>query len=232
MPDGAKSKKLKAMFHSGKQLDYQKNEIILRANDTPRGVYLIGSGMIKIYSLTKQADEHVHHFFGPDDFFPMIWTFRGFMRNVYYETLEPTKIWLVPHETFIEFISNNRDVMFELLEEMVDRYRLYAGRIDNLLYSDARERCTYRLLGLANRFGLKTDDHLVINATITHEDLAHSINMTRETFGRSLGRLQRKNIIGYDRRHRLVIKDLPALINIIGRDETETMWPELMRFVD
>ncbi len=232
MPDGAKSKKIKAMFHGGRRLSYQKNEIILRANDTPKGVYLIDTGMIKIYSLTRQGDEHVHHFFGSGDFFPMIWTFRGFMRNVYYETLEPATIWLVPHETFIEFITNNRDVMFELLEEMVDRYRLYAGRIDNLLYSDARERCAYRLLSLAHRFGLKTNGHLVINATITHEDMAHSINMTRETFGRSLGRLQRKNIIGYDSRHRLIIKDLSALISIIGREETATMWPELMKFVD
>ncbi len=69
MPDGAKSKKLKAMFHGGRRISFQKNEIILRANDSPRGVYLIETGMIKIYSLTKQADEHVHHFSAPVIFF-------------------------------------------------------------------------------------------------------------------------------------------------------------------
>jgi CRP/FNR family transcriptional regulator len=151
---------------------------------------------------------------------------------MFYEALESTTVWLVPREQFIEYISHDSEAAFELLEEMVDRYNLYSGRIDNLLYSDARERSAYRLLSLANRFGTKTDDGLCINVTITHEDLAHSINMTRETFGRSFGRLQKRDIIGYDERKRWIIKDLPALVQIIGREETEAMWPDLIKFLE
>lgn len=226
-----KSEKLRALFMSGRSLNYQKNEIILRANDTPRGVYGIESGLVKIYSLTKEGTEHVHHFFGPGDFFPVIWTFRDTDRHMYFETLAPTKVWLVPQKTFIQFISDHQDAMFELLQELIERYHLYTGRIDNLLYSDARERCAYRLLSLASRFGVKTDAGVMINAVFTHEDLAHSINMTRETFGRSFGRLQKRSIIGYDAYRHLIIKDLSVLIAIIGREEAEAMWPELVKFI-
>lgn len=225
------SDQLKAFFQTGRRLQYQKNELILRAGDEPQGVYLIESGIIKIYALTRQGNEHVTHFFGPGDIFPLIWLFRGQMRSVYYEALELVTVRIVPRDDFMDFVMQNQDITFEMLEEMVRRYLRYAGRIENLLYSDARERCAYRLLSLANRFGIHTPEGLVIDATITHEDLARSVNMTRETFGRSLARLQRRNIIGYDEHH-ILIKDLGALVNIIGRDETQATWPELMQHID
>ena len=80
MQHGVKSEQLRALFHGGRQLKYQKNETILRARETPRGVYLIESGVIKIYSLSKRRDEHVHHIFGPGDFFPIVWPFRRSIR--------------------------------------------------------------------------------------------------------------------------------------------------------
>lgn len=231
MPVPGDSEQLKAFFQTGRRLQYQKNELILRAGDEPQGVYLIESGIIKIYALAKQGIEHVTHFFGPGDFFPLIWLFRGQMRSVYYEALEPVTVWQVPRDDFMDFITQNQDITFEMLEEMVKRYVRYAGRIENLLYSDARERCAYRLLSLGNRFGVQTPEGLVIDATITHEDLARSVNMTRETFGRSLTRLQRKGIIAYGDEHHIIIKDLSALVHIIGRDETEATWPELMQYI-
>ncbi|GAC1499375.1 MAG: hypothetical protein NVS1B10_02000 [Candidatus Saccharimonadales bacterium] len=221
--------KLRDIFsQTGRSLSYQKNEIILRAGDRPQGVYLIESGIIKIYTLTKQNTEHVTHFFGTGDFFPVIWLFRGHTRNVYYQALEPVKLKVVPRDVFKEYVTENQHITLELLEEMVKRYERYAGRIENLLYSDARERCAYRLLSLGNRFGTKTPDGIVINAIITHEDLARSLNMTRETFGRALSRMQSRGIITYDHEHHIVIKDLDTLVKIIGQDETRNTWPLLL----
>ena len=156
MYDDAESHKIKALFKNGRSLKFEKNEMILRAGDNPQGVYLIKAGLIKIYSLSKQGDEHVHHFFGPGDIFPMVWIFRGYVRNVFYEALEPTKLLVIPRDELLDFVNKDTVIMRQMLDVVIDRYRLYAGRIDNLLYSDARERCAYRLLSLANRFGVKT----------------------------------------------------------------------------
>lgn len=227
---GIQSKKLKALFREGKRFEYQKNDTILRAQETPRGVYLIESGLLKMYSLSKQGDEHVLDFFGAGDLFPIIWPFRRSVRSMYYEALSETRLWMIPRDTFREFMTANPDVMSEVLEKLVDRYHLYVGRIDNLLYSDALERSAYRLLSLANRFGVPGKGDIVIEALITHEDLAHSISTTRETFGRSMGRLQKRGLIGYDDQRHIIVKDLARLAGVIGRDESEAMWPELMQY--
>ncbi len=202
------SEKLKALFHSGKLFHYHKNETILRAGETPRGVYLIETGTVKMYSLPKDKNEHVLDFFGPNDLFPITWPFRRSVRSVYYEAISQATAWLIPRETFRDFLNGHPDVMSDVLEAVIERYHLYVGRIDNLLYSDARERIVHRLLSLANRFGVQTKQGVMIDALITHEDLAHSISMTRETFGRTLTRLQQKGMIGYDDQHHIVITDL------------------------
>ncbi len=227
---GIQSEELKDLFRDGKQVTYNKGDTILRARETPRGVYLIEEGVIKMYSLSRQGNEHVLDFFGPGDLFPIIWPFRRSVRSMYYESISPARLWLIPRDTFREFIAKNPDVMSEVLERLVDRYHLYVGRIDNLLYSDARERTVYRLMSMASRFGVSTNAGIMIDALITHEDLAHSVNMTRETFGRTMARLHQRGLIAYDDNRHIVIRDLSGLAGVIGRDEATAMWPELMRY--
>lgn len=222
---------LNTLFRSGREYKYQKGELILRAQETPRGVYFIESGLVKIYSVTKQQDEHVYHFFGPGDFFSTNWTFRNILTDYYYEALAPTTLRVIPRETLMQALDSDPVLLRQMFEEMVERYMLYTARISNLLYSDARQRCAYRLLSLANRFGFQTPDGLVIDAVITHEDLAHSISMTRETFGRLLSRLQSKGILAYDDQRRIVVKDLDSLMQVIGREEVALKWPALMKYL-
>lgn len=220
---------LKGLFKNGRKLRYQKNELILRAGENARGIYLIEEGIVKIYALSRHGDEHIHHFFGPSDFFPTTWTFNNFISNLNYACCETVKVVFISNKEFNEFIIKNQKVLMELLEEVSSRYIRYAGRIENLLYSDARERCAYRLLSLANRFGQSTKDGLIIKANITHEDMAHSLNMTRETFSRALSRLQHKDIVGYDDQRHIIIKDVNSLIKFIGKDEAIQLWPKLMK---
>lgn len=225
------SEQLKAFFRTGHKRQYQKNELILLAGEEPPGVFLIESGLIKIYIIDKYGNEHITHFFGAGDFFPVMWLLRGDVRNSNYRALEPVTVWVAPQEKLMNLIMDSKEILAEMLNEMTERYLRYAGRIENLLYTDARERCAYRLLSLGNRFGLATKEGLVINASITQEDMARSVNMTRETFGRCLSRFQQKDQIGYDDDRHIIIKDVAALIKIIGREEAESTWPDLMKFV-
>lgn len=231
MDSSGQSEQLRAFFRSGSKRQYHKNETILRTGAEPAGIYFIESGLIKIFVNDKNGVEHITHFFGDGDFFPLVWFFRPTAQTRNYQTLEPTVVWVVSTEKFREFIFGSKDILYEMVEEMVDRYIRYRGRIENLLYSGARERTAYRLLSLANRFGQPVDGAMVIKASITQEDLARSLNMTRETLGRCLSRFASRGFIAYDGDHHIILKDLGALVKIIGHYETETTWPELMKYI-
>lgn len=219
--------KLYNFFQTGRQLQYDKGEIVLRAGDVPQGVYLIESGYMKVYSLAKDGTEHTHVMYEPGDIFPVMWIFKDAVRNVYYQATAPTKLWIVSKPDFKTFIANHSDVGMLLLEQVTDMFRLYAGRIDNLMYSNSYERTAYRLLSLMDRLGSEIDGVWVINAPVTHQDIASSVNLTRETVSRCMQRLKNKGLISMDSDRHLVIKNPAGLMKIIGEEEAVGMWPQL-----
>lgn len=216
-------------FRKGRKRSYKKGEIILHAGDEPRGVYYIDKGLVKIYALSKEGTEHIHLFYGDGDFFPVLWIYRDAILNVYYEAMEDTTVWLVPKDDFKAFVASKMEIATLLLEKVTGLFRLYAGRIDTLQYSNSYERTATLLVSLAYRFGVSTKAGHVLDVPLTHHDIANSINLSRETVSRAMERLQRKGIIGYDKQRHIVLTDLSKLITIVGEDEVTGLWPGMVR---
>lgn len=223
-------KELFDYFHTGRKLQFDKGEIILRSGDEPRGVYHIESGYVKIYSLSKDGNEHTQMFYRPGEMFPVLWIFHDAIRNVYYQATSSVTLWVVPKEDFKTFIGQNQQLAMSLLEQTTDMFRLYAGRIDNLLYSDSYERTAYCLLSLKDRMGSQQGKDWIITVPVTHQDIASSVNLTRETVSRCMQRLKRHGLIDMND-HRIVIKDVAGLMKIIGFEEAVSMWPMLVEHV-
>jgi CRP/FNR family transcriptional regulator len=83
----------------------------------------------------------------------------------------------------------------QVLRQLVNTFTVYAQRIQNLGYRLPRERVIACLLDLATRFGNHSSQGLVIEAPITHQDIADSINMSRETASRVLEQLIKDGLI-------------------------------------
>lgn len=77
----------------------------------------------------------------------------------------------------------------EVLRQSVNIITAYARRIETLGFRTARERLIAELLNLTEMFGKTHGNEALIDAPITHQDIADSINMNRETATRALGLL-------------------------------------------
>ena len=92
-------------------------------------------------------------------------------------------------------------------------YRLHSERILNLEYRTVRERLISFLLGTSHRFGKPSEQDanvVLLDVPLRHQDIASSINATRETTGRELAALERKGWLRTDQ-SRITILDLKAL---------------------
>jgi CRP-like cAMP-binding protein len=76
----------------------------------------------------------------------------------------------------------------------LEMYRIHSERILNLEYRSVRERLISFLLTMSHRFGKKTTEGLLINVPLRHQDIASSINASRETTTRELAALERKEL--------------------------------------
>jgi CRP-like cAMP-binding protein len=92
----------------------------------------------------------------------------------------------------------------------IEMYRIHSERIMSLEYRTVRERLISFLLGSAKRFGSKTDEGMLLNVPLRQQDIASSINASRETTGRELAALEQKGLIEAKRSF-ILLKDTAKL---------------------
>src|SRR6478609_8759641 len=93
---------------------------------------------------------------------------------------------------------------------VTEMYRIHSERLLNLEYRTVRERLVSFLLTMSGRFGTETAKGLVIEVPLRHQDIASSINASRETASREISALERKGLITTKNSH-IVLLDVPAL---------------------
>jgi CRP/FNR family transcriptional regulator len=212
MTTKAQPQTLSEYFSQSKQYPYKKGEIILRPDDTPSGVYYLEKGYIKSYSITENGDENLLVILKSGELFPLRWIFGYTRRKIFYEAIAPVTLRRMPKDDFVRFIDANPLATHELLQNIMAKYNVYVERIENLELTNAYPRVIKRLLSLAERFGKKTDTAIILEAPIKHNDIASSINMSRETASRELETLKKKGIID-DKNHIITIKNKELLEN-------------------
>jgi CRP/FNR family cyclic AMP-dependent transcriptional regulator len=188
--------KLVSVFCSqGSKLVYKKGEFIIRPGESPSGVFYIESGLVKAYDITKYGEENLLIIRQKNELFPLIWAITGQERQIIYEALGATVVWQISREMFLQYMQRTPDAMVPLLDMTLEMYRIHSERIINLEYRSVRERLISFLLTMSNRFGRKTPEGMLIDVPLRHQDIASSINASRETASRELSALERKGLL-------------------------------------
>lgn len=216
------SSSLDSFFRTGQNKRFFAGEVIL-SGEEPTGVFYIQSGFVKVYSISDSGDKYVHIIYRPGEIFPLIWALRDVLRRVFYEAASDISVLQVSKSDFLAYLKNNSEVIREVLDQTVEQFSVYADRLDNLQYRSAHERLVYRLLFLASRFGVKRGNKTIIKAPITHESVAESINLARETVSREIELLEKKHLIGREGGN-IVIYDVKKLSNQFSSPVSLDLW--------
>jgi CRP/FNR family cyclic AMP-dependent transcriptional regulator len=195
--------------HGVKQT-YRKGDFIIRPGELPPGVFYICEGLVKAYDITKYHEENLLIMRKEDELFPLIWALTGQERQVIYQALAPTTLLMISRQQFVDYIESKPDALAPIVDMTIEMYRLHSERILNLEYRTVRERIISFLLTMSQRFGQETPDGLLIAAPLRHQDIASSINATRETTSRELSALERKGLL-INKQSMILLKDLDAL---------------------
>jgi CRP-like cAMP-binding protein len=201
---------LVATFRRGTRLAYKKGEFIIRPGEAPSGVFYIESGLVKAYDITKYGEENLLIIRKEHEIFPLIWAVTGLERHIIYQALGPTTVWRLSREDYTEYLDSNANAISLVLEMTIEMYRIHSERIINLEYRTVRERLVSFLLTMSHRFGTETEDGILVDVPLRQQDVASSINASRETTSRELSALEKKGLIKTNPQY-VVLKDLEKL---------------------
>jgi CRP/FNR family transcriptional regulator len=205
-----------AHFSGGLLMKFSKDQVIIKGYEEPEGVYLIKSGFVKAYSATHNGNRNLLLVHKVGEFIPLPWALDGeYTTGLFYEAMTDVEILRTNKDKLRSALGNDTWLSREILSQTVNVVSVYTSRIQTLEYRSARERIIAELIHLAERFGVKRGKEALINAPITHQDIADSINMSRETASRALELLFSEGLVGQED-HSFVIHNVDKLQGALG----------------
>lgn len=204
------SEKINNFFSRFKKLSFKKGETLLQADDKPGGVLYLKKGYVRLYSLSKDAQELALIIFKAEDVFPLMWTINDTPNTYYAEAMTAAELYQAPKEKFLTFIKNNNEVLFELTSRILTRFGGVLNRMEYAIFGHARSKVASIILICAERFGIKDKQDVVIQVPLTHQDIANLIGVARETVSIEMEQLQKKGLIRHQGKY-LVVKNVQKL---------------------
>lgn len=185
-----------AHFSDGLLQYFKKDETIIDDTDEPKGVYLIKKGFVKAYSISHSGHNNLLLIHEVNEFIPLPWALDGaHTTGLYYAAMTDVTVLRASKDKLRSAMGNNSWLSQEILRQAVNILTVYTQRIQALEFRSARGRIIAELLYLAKRFGKQGGKKVLIDAPITHQDLADSINMSRETASRALEVLFKEGLV-------------------------------------
>lgn len=195
---------------------YQKGDVILQQDAEPPGVFAVKQGVVKTYNITANGEEKPIGFNTKNDIFPLGWTFGKTHRSqYYYEALGDCEIHSIPKSHLIDFLKNNADATYQMVNRCVRELLAHQMRINALGQSKASEKILHTIHYLALCFGRDVRTDIVeIPLPLTQQDVANFTGLTRETVSVELKKLATQKILLHRNRTYVVLTDkLNALLD-------------------
>lgn len=170
---------------------YEKDEVIFRQGDPCPGVFVVGSGLVRIYRAAPSGKEHVLHLVSPGGTFAEVAAIGGFDCPANAQALGATTCAYLPTADFNRALRDDHGLAIQLLMSMAGWVKHMVGLVEDISLRDAAGRVARYLLETADDRG-----QVVLPSLKRH--LASHLNLTSETLSRTLRRLSEAELITVD----------------------------------
>jgi CRP/FNR family transcriptional regulator len=190
---------------------FRKGQGIFRQGDPCPGVYIVSTGMVRVFKIAPNGKEHVLHMIGPKDTFAEVAAVGGFECPANAEAVAPTTCALIPFDSFRKAMAEDHQLCLQMIAGLSFWVRQLVSLLEDLVLRDATGRIAQFLLER------EPDGDGAVKLPTLKRHVANHLNLTSETFSRSLSRLIEAGMIVELDDNRVQLLDLTRL-----REATDT----------
>jgi CRP/FNR family transcriptional regulator len=184
---------------------FQKGERIFSQGQECPGAYVVGSGLVRVYKTAPNGKEHVLHLVGPGNTFAEVAAIGGFDCPASAEAVAPTTCVLLPSDLLRQALQQSHPLCLEMLTALTFWVRHLVNLVEDVVLRDAMGRLARYLLDAEP----SADGTIELPSLKRH--VASHLNLTSETFSRTLSRLVEAGLVVELDSNRMEIRDREQL---------------------
>ncbi len=174
---------------------YPANAVLFMENDTPRGVYVLCEGRIKLSISSSDGNKLILRVAEAGDLLDMTAAVSGSPYEMTAETLHSCKIAFIRRDDFLRFLLEHPEAYQSLARELSVNYQRACEKLRAVvLTSSVPERLAKLLLEWSDS-GQETDYGIRIKVSMTHEEIGEFIGTSRESVTRTLSDFKHRKLV-------------------------------------
>ena len=189
---------------------FDKGQTIFREGDECPGVYVLGSGLVRVFKTGPGGKEHVLHMVGPGQTFAEVAAIGGFRCPANAEAIAPATCALLPLDRFRKALEEDHELCLGLMNGLTRWVRHLVGLMEDIVLRDAAGRFARFLLDL------QRDEHGTIELPGLKRHVASHLNLTGETLSRVLRRLVEAGLVEELQNNRIRLPD-PEKLGLVAK---------------
>ena len=204
-----------ALAGAVKRRRFARGQAVFSKDDPGDALYIIEDGSVRIYLPSPQGADLTLAVLGAGEFFGDFALLDGGPRSASAAALRETTVLALDRSDFTDLLQSRPQAAMAVLASVTQRLRETNETAGDLVFLAVGGPLAKKLLDLAAGHGVQTPDGILLDLSLTQEELANMLGVTRESVNRHLSSLRRQGAVSREGR-RFLIRDAEALRRYVG----------------
>jgi CRP/FNR family transcriptional regulator, cyclic AMP receptor protein len=189
---------------------YRKNMVIFMAGEAAEAVFIIKKGKVKISKVTQDGKEHIIHIMSDGDVFAEACLFGVQPYPANAEATDDSEIYMIKNKDLEELLQAYPRIAIEIIKIMAGRLKMISGQVENLALRDAFGKTASLIMQLLKNENIPLQNGALLKNTLSRQDMANMVGLSRETFTRALSKLKQDKAIDIEK-EQIIVVDIERL---------------------
>lgn len=189
---------------------YAKDDYLYFPGDKANTIYFLFKGKAKAGSVSRKGKKILKAIYQPGELFGEFSITGNNNRNDFAQAMEKLIVLEISSDNLIRLMKMYGELSLRISQVISYRMNKVERRLESMVMDDSRSRIIDFLKDLACERGVKVDREILIQNSLTHQDIASLTDSSWQTVTTVLNELRNRELINFNRRQ-ILVRDLDQL---------------------
>lgn len=204
--NGLNEDQIEAIHMESRRIEIARGAYLFYQGDPAERVHVLLSGSLKLTQVTVEGQQIVMRYIQPGEAFTVLAILEGIEYPASAEATMDSEILAWDRETMRGLMIKFPVITLNVLDIVAAHVREFQDRLRELSTERVERRIARALLRLANQAGRKVSDGVLINLSLSRQDLAEMTGTTLYTVSRTLSQWEDQGLVRSSREKVVILK--------------------------